>query len=43
MPPNRVMTGVNTGNGEAVMHDIFTVPVGDPTWIPLESGFIGKG
>lgn len=43
MPPGRVMTGVNTGDGTAVMHDIFTVPTGADTWRPVETGFIGKG
>ncbi len=39
MPPGRLMTGVNSGTQTAVMHDIFTVPVGDPTWTVHEAGF----
>ena len=39
MPPDRLMTGVNSGTQTAVMHDIFTVPTGDPVWTVHESGF----
>lgn len=36
MPPGRPMTGANTGTVDAVLLDIFTVPVGTPVWYPVE-------
>ncbi len=39
MPPGRLMTGVNTGNGTALILDIFTVPIGDDVWTVREPGF----
>ena len=39
MPRGHLMTGVNSGKRTAVMLDIFTVPIGAPTWTPREPGF----
>ncbi|MSO87476.1 MAG: cupin domain-containing protein [Acidimicrobiia bacterium] len=39
MPPDRLMSGVNSGTQTAVMHDIFTLPTGDPVWTIDEPGF----
>jgi len=36
MPPNRRMTGVNTGKSEAVMFDTFLVPDEKDIWIIVE-------
>lgn len=38
MPPGKPMTGVNTGDGEAVLFDIFTVPEGEAVWKVVEEG-----
>ena len=38
MPPGRPMTGVNTGDGVAVLFDIFTVPEGEAVWKVVEEG-----
>ena len=37
MPAGRSMAGVNAGVVDAVMHDIFTVPKGQPVWTVLEA------
>ena len=38
MPPGTPMTGVNTGDGVAVLFDIFTVPEGEAVWKVVEEG-----
>lgn len=38
MPPGLPMTGVNTGDGVAVLYDMFTVPDGQAVWIVVEDG-----
>lgn len=38
MPPGKPMTGVNTGDGVAVLFDIFTVPEGEAVWKVVEEG-----
>ena len=38
MPPGTPMTGVNTGDGVAVLFDIFTVPEGEAVWTVVEEG-----
>lgn len=38
MPPGLPMTGVNTGDGVAVLYDMFTVPDGQAVWIVVEAG-----
>lgn len=38
MPPGKVMSGVNTGRTDAVMHDIFTIPEGTDIWKVVEAG-----
>ncbi|MBM3689811.1 MAG: cupin domain-containing protein [Actinobacteria bacterium] len=38
MPPGRPMTGVNTGDGVAILFDIFTVPEGEAVWKVVEEG-----
>ena len=37
MPAGKAMAGVNTGAVNAVMLDVFTVPVGQPVWTVVES------
>lgn len=41
MPAGPVMTGVNTGTTEAVLHDIFVVPPGRPVWRVVEGDRTG--
>ena len=41
MPPGHKMTGVNTGDQEAVMYDSYVLPAYARNWRPLEPGFIG--
>jgi quercetin dioxygenase-like cupin family protein len=38
MPPGLPMTGVNSGDEVAVLHDMFTVPDGQAVWIVVEAG-----
>lgn len=38
MPSGRSMVGANTGTVNAVMLDVFKVPVGQPVWTVVESG-----
>jgi len=38
MPAGLVMAGINTGDKNAVMYDIFTIPVGQPVWKVVEPG-----
>jgi quercetin dioxygenase-like cupin family protein len=38
MPPGTPMDGVNTGDTDTVMHDIFTIPEGTPIWTVIEAG-----
>ena len=38
MPPGKPMTGVNSGDGVAVLFDIFTVPDGEAVWKVVETG-----
>lgn len=41
MPSGRQMSGVNSGNVNAVLLDIFTVPEGTPVWRVVEEGMQG--
>jgi hypothetical protein len=41
MPSELHMSGVNTGSTDAVMFDMFTVPIDAPVWIVLEKGVSG--
>lgn len=38
MPPDKPMTGVNTGGGPAVLLDIFKIPAGQGVWKVVEAG-----
>ena len=40
MPPGHTMTGVNTGDQEAVMFDSYVIPPYARHWRPLEPGFV---
>lgn len=39
MPPGRRMSGVNSGDNDAIMFDTFSVPEGEDTWQIVEPGF----
>lgn len=36
MPGGRAMSGFNSGTGDAIMFDSFTLPKGSPEWVNLE-------
>ena len=38
MPAGLKMVGFNSGMTNAVMHDIFTLPLGSPVWRVVEAG-----